>query len=109
MIALNSFPTTAASEITANVLDEISIDELFKLKREIDAFVNAQDAAEQAFCNGDSAYEDCQNICTEKALALKSRIRSLAIAMGVHADFLKEYNATCKRNGLALTPVQSPF
>ena len=108
MIA-NSSLKTAASETNTNILDVIEVDELFKLKREIDAFVNAQDAAEQAFCDGDSAYEDCSAICTEKALALKSRIRSLAIAMGVHGDFLKEYSATCKRNGLALTPVQSPF
>lgn len=104
MIALNSSLKTTASETNTNILDDIEVDELFKLKREIDAFVNAQDAAEQAFCNGDFAYEDCQNICTEKALALKSRIRSLAIAMGVHADFLKEYSLSCKRNGLELAP-----
>ena len=108
MIA-NSSLKTAAPETNSNILDDIEVDELFKLRREIDAFVNAQDAAEQAFCDGDSAYEERHTICTEKALALKSRIRSLAIAMGVHADFLKEYSASCKRNGLALTPAQSPF
>ena len=92
-----------------NPLDDISVDELFKLKREIEAFVNAQDAAEQAFCDGDDEFEERTAICTEKALALKSRIRSLAIAMGVHGDFLKEYSLSCKRNGLELAPAVSPF
>lgn len=37
-------------------LDEISVDELFALKKEIDSFVHSQNATERAYCEGSSEY-----------------------------------------------------
>ncbi len=97
MFALNSAkPALSLVPSTSANVDEIDVHELLKLKSEIDAFVDAQDAAERAFCEGDSAYQECLAISTEKALTLKHRIRGLAIATGVHADFLTEYASLSK-------------
>lgn len=110
MIALNSSALSLVHSASANItnIDEFDVHELLKLKQEIDNFVNAQDAAERAFCEGDSAYQECLAISTEKACALKQRIRGLAIACGIHADFLTEYSSGYNGDGFVLTPV-SPF
>jgi len=111
MFALNSSALTLVPSTSANVDQLDALDpnfalELLKLKSEIDAFVNAQDAAERAFCEGDSAYRDCLAIASQKVQALKHRIRGLAIDCGIQADFLKEYSSSCKHLALAEA---SPF
>ncbi len=105
MFALNSAnPALSLVPSTSANVDELDVHELLKLKQEIEQFVDAQNAAEQAFCEGDSAYHECQAIASEKAQALKHRIRGLAIATGVHADFLTEYASLSKPVALAAAP-----
>lgn len=69
-------------------LDEISVDELYALKREIDSFLNTQDAAERAYCEGYAEYEEIQEDCLDKAQRMKQRIRGLAISLGIHGSSL---------------------
>lgn len=83
-------------------LNEISVDELVALQKEINSFLNIQDAAERAYCEGASEYQELEEGCQEKAQRMKQRVRSLAIALGIHGEFLDEYMASCKRNGLKL-------
>ena len=82
--------------------EDISADELYALKAEIDSFLNTADAAERAYCEGCSEYEQLENDCQDKARQMKQRVKSLAIALGIHAEFLDEYAASCKRNGFQL-------
>lgn len=81
-------------------LDEISVDELHALKREIDSFLNTQDVAERAYCEGYAEYEEIQEVCLDKAQRMKQRIRGLAITLEIHGEFLDEDITSCKRNGL---------
>lgn len=83
-------------------LDDISVDELYALQKEIESYVSSQDAVERAYCEGSSEYEEIQGNCLEKAQVMKQRVRGLAIALGIHGEFLDEYMASCKRNGLKL-------
>ncbi len=82
--------------------DEISVDELYALQREIDAFINTQDAAERAYCEGCAEYGELLETSLNKAQVIKQRVRSLAIALGIYGEFLDEYVASCKRNGFKL-------
>lgn len=83
-------------------LEDISADELYSLKREIDSFLNTANAAEQAYCEGYPEYQQLEHDCQDRAREMKQRVRSLAIALGIHGEFLDEYVASCKRNGLKL-------
>ncbi len=83
-------------------LDEISVEELYALQKEIDSYISTQDAAERAYCQGCSEYKEIHLSCQDKAQKMKQRIRSLAIALGVQGEFLDEYVASCKLNGLKL-------
>lgn len=75
------------------LLEDTSIDELFDLKKEIDSFLNAQDAAERALCEGNGEAEYIKSLAHTEALKLKKRIRGLAIEWGIHQEFLAEYEA----------------
>lgn len=75
-------------------LDEISVDELRDLQQEIDSYINSQNAAERAFCEGYAEYEEIQEDCLDKAQRMKQRIRGLAVSMGIHGEFLDEYMAS---------------
>ena len=83
-------------------LEDILTDELYALKAEIDSFLNTTDAAEQAYCEGYPEYEQLENDCQDRAVKVKQRVKSLAIALGIHGEFLDKYAASCKRNGLKL-------
>ena len=88
--------------MSQNQLEDISVDELYALKNEIDSFINTQDAAERAYCEGYSEYEQLENDRQDRAQQMKQRIKSLAIALGIHAEFLDEYVDSCQRNGLKI-------
>lgn len=81
-------------------LDEIPVDELYALCQEIDSYINSQNAAGWAFCEGYTEYEEIQEDCLDKAQRVKQRIRGLAVSMGMHGEFLDEYMASYKRNEL---------
>ena len=92
-------------------LEDISANELYSLKDEIDSFLNTQDAAERAYCEGYLEYEQLESDCQARARQMKQRVKSLAIAkrcpqsgiaLGIHGEFLDEYAASCKRNGFKL-------
>ncbi len=83
-------------------LEDISADELYALKSEIDSFLNTFDAAERAYCEGYPEHKQLENDCQDRARQMKQRVKSLAIALGIHGEFLDEYVASCKRNGFKL-------
>lgn len=88
--------------MTQIALEDISADELYALRNEIDSFLNTADAAERAYCDGCSEYEQLENDCQNRARQMKQRVKSLAIALGIHGEFLDEYVASYKRNALKL-------
>jgi len=108
MIALNTSETTA-SETVNTILEDVSTDELLLLKQDIDKFMSCFGLAEELFCEGSDEYEYCRGELAQKASALKERIRGLAIATGVHREFLKNYESSCKRNGFKLALASSEF
>ncbi len=83
-------------------LEDISVDELHALQREISSFINTADAVEQAYCEGYSEYELLLDDYGNRVRQIKYHIRGLAIALGIHDEFLDEYVASCHRNGLKL-------
>ncbi len=83
-------------------LDDISADDLYALKDQIDSFLNTADAAEQAYCEGYPEYEQLENDCQDRAREMKQRVKSLSITLEIHGELLDEYVASCKRNGLNL-------
>ena len=88
--------------MTQSALEGISADELYALKDEIDSFLNTQDAAERAYSEGYPEYEQLENDCQDRARQIKQRVKSLAITLGIHSEFLDEYAASCQRNGFKL-------
>lgn len=66
-------------------------DDFIKLKKEIDSFLETFSTSEWAFCEGDDSFTYYEKLAEEKAKILKDRIRGLAIELGIHAEFLKEY------------------
>ena len=78
----------------------VSVDELYALQKEIDSYINTQDAVERAYCEGCPEYEEIHLSCQKKALKMKQRIRGLAVSMGIHGEFLDEYMASCASHGL---------
>lgn len=82
---------------------EISIDEIFCLKNDIKSFLDTFDYAERAYCEGWSEYEEIRQDAEQEFAKLRSRIRGLAIAWGIHADFLREYTEVEKRYGLKIS------
>ena len=83
-------------------IDKISVDELYALKREIDAFINTQDAAERAYCEGCAEYGELLQTSLNKAQVMKQQVRSLVSALGIHGEFLDEYVVSCQRHGLQI-------
>jgi hypothetical protein len=73
--------------------DCISIDELFKLKREIDSFLNAENALAEALSEGDEAYEYIKQQSCSASQKLRKRIRGIAVEWGIHREFLAEYES----------------
>lgn len=83
-------------------LDDICPDELYCLQKSIDSYLNAQNAAERAYCEGSLEYEEIEEDCQALAQKMKQHVRALATALGIHKEFLDEYAASCQRNGLKL-------
>lgn len=74
-------------------LQEICPSEFFRLTMEIETYLNAQDVAERAYSEGSADYEGLQDEALLKAHKMKARIRSLAIALGIHREFLTSYDS----------------
>ena len=83
-------------------LEDISTDELYALRGEIDSFLNTVDATEQAYCEGYPECERLESDCQDRARQLKQRVKSLVIALGIHGELLDEYAASRQRNGFNL-------
>lgn len=84
-------------------LDSINRDELFKLVTEIITLVDSLDFSERAYCEGWEEYDELRRDATQDFAKLRSRIRGLAIAWGIHADFLREYSELEQRHRLKVS------
>lgn len=82
--------------------DQDQIDELFSFKRKLDQFLDAYQTAEWAYCEHDADYEYIDELARERAQELWQQLKGLAIALGIHADFLAEYQESLQKHGLRL-------
>lgn len=82
--------------------DENQIDELFSFKRKLDQFLDAHQTAEWAYCEHDADYSYIDELARERAEELWQQTKGLAISLGIHADFLAEYQESLQRQGLRL-------
>lgn len=72
-------------------LDDYNADELLCLRDNIDSFLNASDLRDRAYCEGWEEFEDLHADTIKAAAKLQKRIKGLAIALGIQAEFLKQY------------------
>lgn len=82
--------------------DEIQLDELFSFKRKLDSFLEAYQTAEWAYCENEADYAYIDELARERAQELWQQLKGLAIALGIHADFLAEYQESLQKHGLTL-------
>lgn len=83
--------------------DKFTPDELLLLKKEIDAFLEAVDNRECAYCKGDADSQNCRDCVEVAAVKLKKRLRGVVIDCDLYGEILKEFTDSCKQNGLVLT------
>jgi hypothetical protein len=79
-------------------LEDICIEDLFSLRSDIDSFVNAYCASEEAYCEGEGDYAELRQLAESKASRLRGQVRGLAIAWGIHAEFLRQYDISRQSN-----------
>ena len=84
-------------------IDQISLDELYRLKAEIKTFLDSYDFSERAYSEGWSDFTRLRIEAEDDFAALRSRIRGLAIDYGIHADFLAEYSELERHNNLKIS------
>lgn len=77
-------------------LDQIDIDDLYSLQKELGSFLDSYFLSEQLFCEGEGDYNYVRELAEENALKLRSRIKALAIDWGLHGEFLDEYLAAAR-------------
>ncbi len=79
--------------------DDICIEDLFSLRSDIDSFVNAYCASEEAYCEGEPEYAELRQLAESKASRLRGQVRGLAISWGIHREFLEQYEMA-RQSGL---------
>ena len=84
-------------------IDQINLDELYRLLAEIKAFLDSYDFSERAYSEGSEDFTRLRIEADDDFLALRSRIRGLAIEWGIHADFLREYSEMERHNNLKIS------
>lgn len=72
-------------------LEDFDIEELMCLRDSLDSFLNAFDLRDRAYCEGWEEFEDLHIDTVKAAAKLRNRIKGLAIAQGIQAEFLEEY------------------
>ena len=82
-------------------LDEINLDDLFMLRAELSEFFNAHDAYEACYCDGSDDWIRLSLRAEDKFDAVRKRIRDLALDLGIHAEFLEEYELTRSKSRIA--------
>lgn len=74
-------------------LDDLDIDYLAKLQRDIDDFLNAYDTYQAMWESSESDYIAAKLLANDYFNAVRSRIRNLAIDYGIHRQLLDEFAA----------------
>lgn len=82
-------------------LDEINIDDLQRLSTELNEFFNAYNTYQWAYCEGDSEWLQIGLRTEDKYDAVRRRIKNLAIDLGIHQQFLEEYELTRSKSRIA--------
>ena len=82
-------------------LDTICIDDLQQLRGELNEFFRAYDASESCYCDGNGEYVAIALQAEEAYKAVRKRIRDLALDLGIHAEFLDEYELTRSKSRIA--------
>lgn len=72
-------------------LDDFDIEELLCLRDSLETFLDILDLRERAYCEGWEEFEDLHTDTIKAAAKLRNRIKGLAIALGIQAEFLKQY------------------
>lgn len=84
-------------------IDQISLDELYRLLAEIKTFLDSYEFSERAYSEGSGDFTRLRIEAEEDFSSLRSRLRGLAIDWGIHADFLKEYSELERQRGLKIS------
>jgi hypothetical protein len=82
-------------------IDEINIDDLQQLSTELNDFFAAYNTYQWSYCQGERDYTYIALRADDKLDAVRRRIRNLAIDLGIHAQFLEEYEATRTNSRIA--------
>lgn len=82
-------------------LDEINLDDLAMLRTEINEFFLAFDTYQQMYCEGEGEYIAIALRAEDKYDAVRRRIKNLAIDLGIHQQFLEEYELKRQNSRLA--------
>lgn len=72
-------------------LEQLDISELLCLRDSLESFLNACDIRDRAYCEGWEEFDDLHTDTIKAATKLRSRIKGLAITLGIQAEFLKQY------------------
>lgn len=72
-------------------LDEINLDDLATLRTELNDFFNAYNAYQACYCDGGDDWMRISLRAEDKYDAVRRRIKNLAIDLGIHQQFLEEY------------------
>lgn len=72
-------------------LEQFDIDELLRLRDNMETFLNVSDIRDRAYCEGWEEFEDLHSDTIKAATKLRNRIKGLAITLGIQAEFLKQY------------------
>ena len=75
-----------------SIIDNITLDDLARLRTELNDFFQAHDAYEWCFYESDPDTDQCDRAASQKAEVVKARIRGICIDWGIHKEFLKQYD-----------------
>ena len=84
-------------------IDDMSLDELYRLLTEIKTFLDSYEFSERAYSEGSEDFTRLRIEADDDFLAVRSRIRGLAIEWGIHADFLQKYSELERQRGLKIS------
>lgn len=79
------------------LLEDVCPDEIYRLQKELDSLLSAIDAAERMYAMGNPEYQEIRLVALLGVVKVKASVRSLAIGMGIHREFLAEYQERVNR------------
>lgn len=95
-----------------SILDDITLDDLARLRTELKDFFLAHDTYQWCFYESDPDTDNADCAAADKAEVLRARIRGICIDWGIHKEFLSQYDqlrANVAKNALQPQEELAPF